>query len=390
MEIHVPKSAKKWEAGRLAGWVSIAVNLSLFVVKLILGIVSGSLALLADAFHTFSDIATSVIMLISVRIAHKPGDEQHPFGHERAEPIATVIMATLLGVAGFEIGKSSLLRIWNPVPLVVEDWILWAVLFTVLAKEALAQFTFYLSRKSGLNVLHADAWHHRSDALSSIVVLGALLLVRWKMPVVDGWAGLAISLLVFYTAFRIAGESVHHLMGSPPDPQLLDRVERLVLEVPEVLGVHDVIIHSYGSTQIVSMHIEVDEKLTLNRAHQISEEVAERLHREMGLYATIHVDPVMPRTPEYRRLEKLIQRFRQDHQEIQGFHDLRLFKDGEGFLARVDLVLHPDQTPEQVTPLVEQLRSFLLSRCRNLKSVQIKVEPQFSISRRSRHDVEGK
>ncbi len=390
MKLNVPKSSKKWKAGRLAGWVSIAVNLTLFGVKLVLGIISGSLALVADAFHTLSDIATSIVMLISVGIAHKPGDERHPFGHERAEPIATVIMATLLGVAGFEIAKSSLVRIWNPAPFPVSDWILWAVLFTVLVKEALAQFTFYLSRKSGLNVLDADAWHHRSDALSSILVLGALLLVRWNLPVVDGWTGLVISLLVFYTAFRIAGESVHHLMGSPPDPEFLDQVERLVLEIPEVLGVHDVIIHSYGSTRIVSMHIEVDEKLTLIKAHQISEEVADRLHREMGLHATIHVDPVMPRTPEYRRLEKLILRFRQQHREIQGFHDLRLFQNGEGFLARVDLVFHPEQTPEQVAALVKQLHAYLLSKCTNLKSVQIKVEPQFSISRKSRHDVEEK
>ncbi len=372
--------------GRLGGWISIAVNGSLFAVKAGIAVITGSLALLADAIHTLSDITTSIILLISLRIAAKPGDYKHPFGHGRAEYVATILIATLLAVAGFEMGKYSVERILQPVAIQASWTIISVVLLTIVVKEALARFVMRLSRQAGLPILEADAWHHRADAISSALVVIAMIFARFDYHYLDGWMGLIISLFIFYTAYRISKESMDDLIGTKADNKLLTDVENIALNVEGVQGIHDVVVHSYGHQKIISLHIEVDEDLSLWAAHQISENVDRALKDRLGVYATVHVDPVMKRTPEYRKIETIVQRFCQQHPGCEGYHDLRIIKENNFTNLYLDLVLSSNPASNNEESLILACEEQIRSQLPHIHHIFIKLEPRFTVSRRSRHN----
>jgi len=382
--------SERKKIGRLGGWISIGVNVLLFGIKVVVAIISGSLALLADAIHTLSDVTTSIILLISMRISTKPGDYKHPFGHGRAEYVAAIIIATLLAVAGFEIAKYSVERILQPVTVQASWWIIGVVILTIGVKEALAQFSLRLARRAGLPVLEADAWHHRTDAISSALVVISMIFARFNYPHLDGWIGLFISLFIFLTAYRISKESIDDLIGTKADNELITQVENIALGIKGVQGVHDVVVHSYGHQKIISLHIEVDEDLSLWEAHRISEKVDRTLKDRLGVYSTVHVDPVMKRTPEYQKVEQVIQQFCEQHPGCEGYHDLRIIKENNFTNLYLDLVLASTPNNHNEESLLLECEEQIRAHLPEVHRVYIKLEPRFTVSRRSRHnDVRG-
>ncbi len=374
------------QAGRLGGWLSIIVNGLLFVVKGWLALWSGSVAIAADAFHTLSDIATSLILLISIRISGKPGDRQHPFGHERAIPVATIIMATLLAVTGIELGREAVKHILQPSPVKVSWLVLGLLLLTIVVKEILAQVTLKLSRKAQLPVLSVDAWHHRTDAISSAVVIFSLIGSQYGIYWLDGWVGILIAVFIIYTAYQLARDSFDEILGTRPDEHLLQQIESITLSVPEVLGVHDIVVHQYGNQQMISLHIEVDETLSLVEAHRISEQVDARLREELGVYSTVHVDPVMQRTELYQEVEREIQKICQSLKHCQGFHDLRMVKENNFTDLYVDFVFNHNPEVLDTSEIQKEIKNKIRSAFPWVHEIFIKFEPAFAVSRRSRHD----
>ena len=378
--------SERKKIGRLGGWISIGVNALLFGIKVVIAILSGSLALLADAIHTLSDVTTSIILLISLRISTKPGDYKHPFGHGRAEHVATIIIATLLAVAGFEIGKYSVERILNPVAIQASWGIIGVVVLTIGIKEALAQFTLRLAHWAGLPALEADAWHHRTDAISSAMVVVSMVFAHFNFPHLDGWIGLFISLFIFINAYRISKESIDDLIGTKADNALITQVENIALSIEGVQGVHDVVIHSYGHQKIISLHIEVDEALSLWEAHKISEKVDFTLREQLGVYSTVHVDPVMKRTPEYQKIEQVIQQFCKQHPGCEGYHDLRVIKENNFTNLYLDLVLAGTPNHQNEESLLMECEEQIRAQLPEIHQIYIKLEPRFTVSRRSRHN----
>ncbi len=186
--------------GVFQGWISVGINGLLFFVKIILGITIGAVSLIADALHTLSDVVTSSIVIWGFKQAEKPADVEHPYGHGRAEYIATLIIAILLCVAGIEIIEVSIDRIRNPVWDLnkVKWWMITLLVLTIVIKEFTARFADYLSSMVASGTLHADAWHHRSDALSSLLVVGALVAGKTGYVSIDGWAGLGVAGFLMY------------------------------------------------------------------------------------------------------------------------------------------------------------------------------------------------
>ena len=372
--------------GKLGAWASISLNLILFIIKIILGLFTGSVSLIADAFHSLSDMATSLIVLISFIITTKPSDAKHPFGHGRAEFISAIIMSTLLAITAFELMQFSIKRIINPIPFIAPWWIIGIILLTVFLKEGLDWYSLRLSKKIQSDILLADAWHHRLDAFSSLLVVIAFIFSHFNFPQLDGPVGVLISLIIIYSAYKIVKSPIDHLLGSPPDQELLSRIENNTLQFKEVKGVHDVIIHNYGETMIISLHIEVDENLSFVEAHRIAEKVDKTLRKEINAHVTVHFDPVMERTPTYRLLEKILQEFCQKNPEYESFHDLRIYGKGENFSIYLDLVISQNTHENEFEDLIIKCKEYIMSKVIQVKKVSIKIEPKFAITRRSRHN----
>ena len=360
------------QIGIFQGWVSTAVNTLLFIFKLFVGIITGAVSLIADAVHTLSDVVTSLIVIWGFKQSKKPADIGHPYGHGRAEYIATLIISVLLCVAGIEFIETAIDRIQNPI-LIISDWWMIVILgLTVVIKEITARYAKFLSSKIASGLLHADAWHHRTDAVSSILVLIALIAGNFGYPSVDGWAGLFVALILVYTGFDIARDSVDDLIGKPPDVAELDTIRDIALSVPGALGVHDISVHSYGLDKFVSIHAEINAKKTAAEAHDISEEIESKLGKAMGVEPTVHLDPVNPDDPMVKEVKYFLDEKNIDDDRISGVHDIRIVNTENHHVILFGMNVRLGLSQKQIIACKEELNRLLKEKF-NGYEINIKV-----------------
>ena len=360
------------QIGIFQGWVSTAVNTLLFIFKLFVGIITGAVSLIADAVHTLSDVVTSLIVIWGFKQSKKPADIGHPYGHGRAEYIATLIISVLLCVAGIEFIETAIDRIKNPI-LIISDWWMIAILgLTVVIKEITARYAKFLSSKIASGLLHADAWHHRTDAVSSILVLIALIAGNFGYSSIDGWAGLFVALILIYTGFDIARDSVDDLIGKPPDVAELDTIRDIALSVPGALGVHDISVHSYGLDKFVSIHAEINAKKTAAEAHDISEEIESKLGNAMGVEPTVHLDPVNPDDPMVKEVKYFLDEKNIDDDRISGVHDIRIVNTENHHVILFGMNVKLGLSQKQIIACKEELNRLLKEKF-NGYEINIKV-----------------
>jgi len=223
----MPEKNKFGRIGERLGWISIAANIVLFVLKYIAGVLSGSVALIADAWHTLGDSLSSVILIIGIRISRKPPDEEHPYGHGRAEWVASLLIGAFLIVVAISFVRESVdrLRSHEDFNYGLMAWI--ATILSIIIKEVMAQVSFLGSRKTGLKSLKADAWHHRTDSISSVIVLIGLIIgnrVWW----IDGVLGIVVSFLIFVAAYQIIRENISTILGERPDKKTIEAIHKIV------------------------------------------------------------------------------------------------------------------------------------------------------------------
>lgn len=286
---HTHSELGKW--GRLEGWISVVGNLLLFFLKLWAGIVSSSLALIADAWHTLSDSVSSVIVLIGVWASGRPADKEHPFGHGRAELIASIIIGMLLAVIGFDFLVEGIKRLVEGTGAEYGRIAIIVTIISIVSKEALAQFAFYTYRKTGALSLRADAWHHRTDALSSVLVLVGILVGQhfWWM---DGLLGILLSAMIFYAAWEVLKEGIHPLLGERVRPHLQQSLSKLANDIAmRDVRLHHMHLHRYGEHVEFTAHIELPSRLSLEEAHKITDAIEAAIRKESGMVATIHAEP---------------------------------------------------------------------------------------------------
>lgn len=311
---------------RLEGWISIIVNFLLFASKLAVGILINSIALIADAVHSVSDVVTSLIIILGYNIYAKPGDIEHPYGHQRIEYIASLIMAVLLGVAGLEFIRTSIDRLGNPTLTDVSTWILVFVFLTIIVKVWLGLFAKKLGRKVKSKAIEADSIHHYTDAVSSILVLIAFVGARFGYLYFDAIAGIAVGILLIWSCISISKESIDSLLGTPPSLELIRKIKSTCLSINDVLNVHDVTVHSYGDRKFISAHVEVDQKKSANKAHEIADLVEKEIQEKLDAYTVIHVDPVDIDSKEVKEANKTVRDVLKKREGIKEFHDLRIIK----------------------------------------------------------------
>lgn len=282
---------KNKKLGYKEGVVSVILNLLLFALKYYAGVVSASVALIADAWHTLSDSLTSVVVILGIRLSSRKPDREHPFGHGRWEQISALIIAMLLVLVGIEFIRDSVAKLRHHTPADF-GWLAYtATVASIVCKEAMAQYAFHIARVTGNAAVKADGWHHRSDALSSVVVLVGLLVSRYFWWI-DGVLGMVVSVMLFYAAFGIIREAANKILGEKPSEKMIAEVEQIVQAVmgKESLP-HDYHIHNYGEYSEFIFHIKVPGEESVRQAHDKATLVEKRIREEMGMDVTIHIEP---------------------------------------------------------------------------------------------------
>ncbi len=295
---------KRHQWAYLEGWISLIVNGTFFGLKVWVGMVSGSVAVMADAWHTLSDSLTSIVVLFGAAISRKPADAHHPFGHGRAETIASLIIGILLTIVGVSfIGeavakyKSHSQTTYGPLVFVV-------FACSVLAKEGLAQFSFWAGKKSANLSLKADGWHHRSDAIASALILLGAATGRYFWWI-DSVLGVLVALLILYAAYEIIRDAVVSLMGEEPSWEIKQKIGQIVHDITGIDSAHHLHIHTYGEHKEVTLHIHLRPDMSLEKVHRIVEKVEQAVRKEIGLEATVHVEPHEP-TAEVKTSKQIL------------------------------------------------------------------------------------
>ena len=278
--------------GYREGLVSVILNLLLFVLKYYAGIASASLALIADAWHTLSDSLTSLVVILGIKLSSKKPDKEHPFGHCRWEQISALIIAILLALIGVEFMKDAIAKLRGH-EAADFGWLAYlATVASIVLKEGLARYAFYIARKTGNAAVKADGWHHRSDALSSLMVLAGLFLSPYFWWI-DSVLGMLISFMLFYAAYGIIREAVNKILGEEPSEEVIGKVEQIVkAEMGNVAYPHHYHIHHYGDHIEFTFHIQVPGEETVEEAHRKATLIEMQIKTELKIDATIHIEPL--------------------------------------------------------------------------------------------------
>jgi len=273
------------------GVVSIFVNIILFGLKYWAGIVSGSLALMADAWHTLSDSISSVIVIAGVKLSSMKPDREHPFGHGRWEQIASIFIAFLLGLIAFDFLKESIEKFSNREEANFGTLAIVVTIISIVLKEALAQYAFYVGKKTNNQTVKADGWHHRTDALSSIVVLGGILLKDYFWWI-DSVLGFIIAIMLFYAVYEIAKSSISYLLGTRTDPELIENIKELIKEdFEDQFHPHHFHLHDYGNHKELTFHLKFDKNLDIKTCHKIATKIEKSIRKKFDIETTIHIEP---------------------------------------------------------------------------------------------------
>ncbi|MBE0637260.1 MAG: cation transporter [Bacteroidales bacterium] len=285
------RTTSKSKLARDEGWISIVVNTLLFILKYWAGMVTGSVAIIADAWHTLSDSLSSLIVLIGAKVSSKPPDREHPFGHGRAELIASVLIAAFLGFVAFEFLKESILKLNNREIVVFGKIAIIATIISIVLKEALSQYAFWAWKKTGYLSLKADAWHHRTDAISSLIILVGIFLGRyfWWM---DGVLGIIVAVMIAYAGYEILKDTISKLLGEAPDPALVKQIKEIAgTQSEHDMQIHHIHVHSYGEHQEITFHIRLPNTMSVEDSHTLVTAIQTSIRSALSIEATIHVEP---------------------------------------------------------------------------------------------------
>lgn len=279
--------------GTLCGLVGIALNILLFAGKYIAGTISGSIAIAADSFNNLSDAGSSLITLLGFRLASKKPDPSHPYGLGRLEYLSGLIVSAIILVMGFELGKSSIEKIIHPEE-VQFGWLPVVILIvSICVKIYMFLYNRSVGKKISSSAMVATATDSISDSVATFVVLVSMLIARFTSINVDGYAGVLVAAFILYAGFNAAKETLAPLLGQPPEPEFVEKVHDLVMSHPEVVGIHDMIVHDYGpGRQMITLHAEVNGNGNIFELHDAIDNIEQELASTFGCHATIHMDPV--------------------------------------------------------------------------------------------------
>lgn len=311
--------------GSLSGGVGICANLLLFAAKLAAGLLTGSVSITADAMNNLSDASGSILTLVGFRLAGKPADAHHPYGHARFEYLSGLGVAVLILLMGYELVRSSVEKILHPEELVFSAAAIAILVLSVGVKLWMYHFNRKLGKHIGSTALLATAADSRNDCIATLAVLAATLVEGMTDIRVDGWMGLGVAAFILKSGWDLARDTVSPLLGEGADPQLRQRIEEYVRNKPYVLGYHDLMVHDYGpGRQYASLHVEMDCREDPLTCHERIDDMEFECRRDYGIHLVIHYDPVVTNDPELTRLRECCGMLLRCRDPRLSLHDFRM------------------------------------------------------------------
>jgi cation diffusion facilitator family transporter len=357
--------------------VSIVGNTLLFLFKFFLGVFINSIGLITDAIHTLSDSASSFVIILGFKASKKTPDEKHPFGHGRFEHIATLVIAVLLFVTGAQFILESVQRLMDMVEMEVDDYTLYigiAVILSALVKEAMARYSIRLGKKIDSTALIADAWHHRTDALTSVAVGIGIIGANYGYYVLDPIFGVVVSILIIYTGASLFRYSSDTLVGVSPDKETVDSIEEAASGIDGVCGVHKITVHDYGPTKVVSLHVEVGCDITAEEAHNIAQNVEDRVADITSSSTIVHVDPDKEPKIDIEMVEKAVNEILKENKAILFYHNVRITSAGDLSTIDMHIVVDSEMSVAMSHNLTHYIKTMLQKRFPSC-NVNTHIEP---------------
>ncbi|WP_418971394.1 cation diffusion facilitator family transporter [Allofournierella sp.] len=311
--------------GNLASWVGILCNLALCAGKFMVGTLSGSISVAADAVNNLSDASSSVVSLLGFRLGSRPADEEHPYGHARFEYLSGLAVAVMVLVIGLELGKTSLGKILAPTP-VTFSWVTVGVLAaSILVKLWMALFNRKVGGRIHSGALIATAADSRNDVLTTGAVLTAALISHFARVELDGWMGLAVALFILYSGVGLVKSTIDPLLGLAPDPELVKYIHERVMSYPNVLGTHDLMVHDYGpGRQFASVHVEMAAEGDVMASHDVIDNIERDFLENDGLHVVIHFDPIVTSDERVGDMRRWLSEAVKEIDGALTIHDLRM------------------------------------------------------------------
>ena len=311
--------------GSLSGTVGICCNVLLFLMKLMVGTLTGSVSITADAMNNLSDASGSIVTLIGFRVADKPADEHHPYGHARAEYLSGLAVAVLILFIGFELAKSSIEKIFDPSAVEFSAVAAIVLLGAIAMKLWLSLFNRTLGKRIDSTTLLATAADSRNDCISTAAVLLAAVVEYFLDLRVDGYFGLGVAAFILCSGWNLARDTISPLLGESADPELREKIVDYIQQQPKVLGYHDLMVHDYGPGQrFASLHVEMDHRDDPMDCHELIDDMERECLRSHNVHLVIHYDPVITDDPELTRLKEKCAGLLHAHDPRLSLHDFRM------------------------------------------------------------------
>lgn len=368
--------------GVVAGWISIFFALALFFIKAVLAWLAGSISILADAFHLLSHLANSIVLVFSFWMASRPATAETPFGHGRMEHVAPLIMSIFLFVSGIQIAEKSFHQALHPGPVHYWPLLPWILFVTILVKQWLAQFVRHLGSRVHSHAILTNAFHHRIEAVVTLAVIAGLVAGHhFERPEFDGYIGILAALWILYLGYQHGREAIVPILGKAPTRELIASIRETARSVKNVEDVHEIIVHDYGNMYIMTLHVEVPEKLGCDSMHGIAEKCEARLRKRFGGEVVCHTDPLLELTPELRALEHRFREVVDDMPEVLSYHDFRLIASSPGRYIIVADMDAAEEVPEQrFTEVIGELERRVLAVLPEVDYCTFYVTPKFAYS----------
>lgn len=356
--------------GNLAGTVGILVNVLLFAIKLSIGLLAGSVAVMADAFNNLSDAASSIITIIGFKMANKPADAEHPFGHGRIEYISALIVSFLVMLVGLQFVKSSLERITNPATVKFEVIPFLLLLVSIFFKLWLSTFNKSIGHRINSSALKAAATDALGDVFTSSTVVISFLLAKFTQFPLDGYIGVFVACAIIYSGYGLIKETLNPLLGEAPDPVLVSNISDMVMSYENINGIHDLVVHNYGPGRIMaSIHAEIPSDIDVMTIHHIIDTAEREISKKLNIYLVIHMDPICVDTEEIVDARKVVEDVLKTYPSVKSLHDFRVVGENDIKNLIFDIVVNPDDLNDCFTK--DKLAKFIE---RDVK----KVHPQFN------------
>lgn len=314
----------------LGGVLGVVCNIFLFALKIVIGSIMGSIAIISDAFNNLSDIGSSLVSIIGAKLSNKKPDKEHPFGHGRFEYISSLIVSFIIILVGFELFKSAVGKIFAPEEVNLKPVMLVILILSVFVKVWMYSYNKYLAKKIGSGILEAASKDSLNDVIStSAVIITAIVARCVSILWLDGAAGVIVSIIIIKSGIEIAKDTIGMLLGTPPKPETVEKIKETILSGENIVGVHDLIVHDYGPGRVMaSVHAEVPDGADIIKTHEIIDELERKIFADMGVHIVIHTDPIAVDCERTKELKGKVESVVKSIDESLNIHDFRM-TDGE-------------------------------------------------------------